>query len=89
MLKNFKTGDDIGSSSRFGDVLFRVRCLDIKAILSRHRGEFPIPASHIEERPATLIQKLEAIPESNTLPKMKERLSHFSIRPGARIGVFQ
>ncbi len=35
------------------------------------------------------IQKLEAIPESNILPKMKERLFHFSIRPGARIGVFQ
>ena len=77
MLKNFKTGDDVGRSSRFGDVLFRVRCLDIKAIFLRHRGEFPIPASHIKERPATLIQKLEAIPESNTLPKMKERLSHF------------
>ena len=89
MLKNFKTGDDIGSSLRFGDVLFRVRCLGIKAILSRHRGEFPIPASYIKECPAMRIQKLEAIPESNILPKMKERLFHFSIRPGVRIGVFQ
>ena len=84
MLKNLKTGDDVGSSARFGDVLFHVRCLGIKAILSRHRGEIPIPRSHIKECPATLIQKLEAIPESNILPKMKERLFHFSIRPAAR-----